>query len=129
MPAVSVGVAMVRLPLRPNALTTAPVSRRSRLTVCRVMPRSTVRREFWRTLNDALPSTKMSLDAGPVAISSPVWMVCCGAMRRPLSNTSPTSSTTLLRCCAMAAGSPPMATQAAAALRVSRRWNHVTSPS
>ena len=48
MPAVSVGVTICRLLPLPQTLTTAPVSKRNRLTALRLLPRSTTMLEFWR---------------------------------------------------------------------------------
>jgi hypothetical protein len=100
MPAVNVGVTIWRLVPRPQTPATAPVSIRSRLTVLRVAPRSTEKREFCRTRKDVLPIANTRCEPGPVAIWSPVWICRCGSSRVPLIVASPTSSTMLLRCCA-----------------------------
>jgi hypothetical protein len=75
MPAVMVGVMIWRAPPLPQTLATAPVTRRSTLATFRLLPRSTTRREFCRTRNDALPITKTRLAPGPVSTRSPVSTV------------------------------------------------------
>src|SRR3990167_3724735 len=122
-----VGVTIWRLLPLPQTLTTAPVTRRSRLTALRLAPRSTVMWEFCRTWKAELPITNTRREPGPVTISSPLCTPCWDNRRRPFTVASPTSSTTLLRDWACAAAKPPMLVHAAAACKKPRRWNHSTS--
>ena len=120
MPAVRVGRITCRSVPWPHTLATAPVSKRSTLTVVDSSPSSETR-VFCRSMKALWPTANTAVEPGPVSMRSPVAMVSLAVSARPLRSTSPRSSTMLLRDWACAVTHPPAAAHAAAACSRLRR--------